>query len=402
MKNFSVTQEATAEKTNRKAVEALTEDILPFWLKDAIDWENGGIITALDEVGELYGTEKSVWFQGRALWSFSKAYTLIDRNPDYLKAAECLYRFLGKCSDTDGRMFFTVTADGRGIQKRRYYFSETFAAIGCAEYYRASGDEQALLDARKYFDIAYGCFTGKIPTTPKFSRETNNSKALSPVMIMLSTAQTMRAVDTEQSERYNKIANDCLREILHGGFLTETALLETVSVNGTPIDSPAGRVVNPGHSMEAAWFVMLEGLLTDNREAIEAGKRIIDITLPLGWDKKYGGILSFTDVKGKPPVQLEWDMKLWWPQCETAIAARVAYDIFKEEKYLKLYRETEEYFEKYFVDRKHGEWYGYLHYDNTVANTAKGNVFKGPFHIPRMYMIMAVMDSGKSLADYAK
>ena len=180
----------------------LTENILPFWLGDAIDWVRGGIFTCLDRKGELFGEEKSVWFQGRALWTFSKAYNVIDRNPQYLEAAKNIYGFLGKCSDEDGRMYFTVTADGREIQKRRYYFSETFAAIGCAEYYRASGDKQALLDARTYFDIAYDCFTGKRPTAPKFNKEAVNLKALSPVMIMLSTAQTMRAVDTEQQSRY--------------------------------------------------------------------------------------------------------------------------------------------------------------------------------------------------------
>ena len=375
--------------------------ILPFWLDHAMDWENGGIFTCLDEQGNLYGTEKSVWFQGRTLWTFSKAYNLIERNPLYLKAAKCIFEFLGKCADTDGRMYFTVTADGRGIQKRRYYFSETFAAIGCAEYYRASGDRQALLDARKYFDIAYECFTGIRPTAPKFNKETFAFKALSPVMIMLSTAQTMRAIDTEQRERYAKIAKDCLDEILHGGFLTEQALLENVSTEGKKVDNPTGRIVNPGHSMEAAWFVMLEGILTNDQEAVEAGKRIIDITDPLGWDKKHGGIIAFTDASGRPPVQLEWDMKLWWPQCETMIAMRLAYLLFKDEKYLQRYIEIEKYCEKYFIDHKNGEWYGYLHYDNTVANVAKGNIFKGPFHIPRLYMIMAILDRGESIETYA-
>lgn len=370
----------------------LKENILPFWLKEAIDTEYGGIMTCLDREGQLYGEEKSVWFQGRALWSFSKAYHTIEKEPAYLNAAKIIYDFLPKCEDTDGRMFFTVTRDGRGIQKRRYYFSETFAAIGCAEYYLASGDDSALLNARKYFDIAYDCFTGKRKNEPKFNPETHAFKALSPVMIMLSTAQTMRAVDTEYRERYAKIALDCLQEILHGGFLRENALLESVTTDGAFSDTPAGRVINPGHSMEASWFVMLEGLLTDNREALEAGKKIIDITLPLGWDEKYGGIIAFTDALGKPPTALEWDMKLWWPQCETIIAARMAYLIFGDEKYKTLCEKAEAYCEKYFLDRAHGEWYGYLHYDNTVSNSLKGNIFKGPFHIPRLYMMMAVME----------
>ena len=380
----------------------LIEIILPFWLENGMDKENGGIFTCLDEKGVLYGKEKSVWFQGRALWTFSKAYNLIERNPQYLEAAKNIYEFLGKCSDSDGRMYFTVTTDGQGIQKRRYYFSETFAAIGCAEYYRASGDTQALLDARGYFDVAYECFTGIRPTEPKFNQQVFGHKALSPVMIMLSTAQVMRAIDTEQYSKYAKIAKDCLHEILHGGFLTEKALLENVSADGKAIDTPTGRIVNPGHSMEAAWFVMLEGMLTKDKEAIEYGKKIIDLTLPLGWDKIHGGIIAFTDISGKPPVQLEWDMKLWWPQCEAMIAARLAYTLFQEEKYLQFYRNTESYCQKHFIDRKYGEWYGYLHYDNTVSTTLKGNIFKGPFHIPRLYIIMAFLDEGFSFKDYLR
>ena len=374
----------------------LQETILPFWLADAMDWENGGIMTCLDREGEIYGEEKSVWFQGRALWVFAKAYQVIANNPSYLAAAKNIYEFLPLCEDTDGRMFFTVTKEGKGIQKRRYYFSETFAAIGCAEYYRASGDETAWTAAEKYFDIAYRCFTGQIANTPKFNPDTFTMKGLSPVMIMLSTAQTMRAVAPTNKDYYHTIATKCLQEILHGGFLQEKALLENVSRDGAFVNTPTGRIVNPGHSMEAAWFVMLEGILTDNKEAIEAGKKIIDITLPLGWDEKYGGIIAFTDVLGKPPVQLEWDMKLWWPQCETIIAARMAYLLFGDAKYQKLCKETESYCEKYFIDRECGEWYGYLHYDNTVSNTLKGNIFKGPFHIPRLYMLMSCMDSLQS------
>lgn len=379
----------------------LINNILPFWLNSAIDYENGGIYTCLDRDGKIYGEEKSVWFQGRALWVFSKAYNIIEKNPEYLKAAKTIYSFLEKCVDTDGRMFFTVTKDGREIQKRRYYFSETFAAIGCAELYKATGDKKILNDAEKYFSVAYECFKGKRENTPKFNPENYSFKALSPVMIMLSTAQVLRSVD-EISEKYDKIANECLNEILNGGYLTEKGLLENVSKDGNAVDSPTGRIVNPGHSLEAAWFIMSEGIISKNSDAINAAKRIIDITLPLGLDKKHGGIIAFTDCDKKPPVQLEWDMKLWWPQCEAMIALRLAYLVFGEEKYNDKYLEIKEYCEKYFCDSEKGEWYGYLHYDNTVSTDLKGNIFKGPFHIPRLYMIMSVMDETKSIIDFMK
>ena len=374
-------------------------DILNFWLANSIDYENGGIYTCLDREGNIYGKEKSVWFQGRALWTFSKAYNVIEQNPEYLKAAKNIYEFLPTCTDTDERMYFTVTEDGREIQKRRYYFSETFAAIGCAEYYRATGDARVLEDAEKYFRVAYECFKGIRKTIPKTNPENCNMKALSPVMIMLSTAQTMRSATNKQM--YQDIATECVDQILNGGFLTEKALLESVNNEGEFVDSPSGRIVNPGHSMEAAWFLMLEGILSKNDAAIAAGKKIIDITWPLGWDEKHGGIIAFTDVCKKPPVQLEWDMKLWWPQCETMIALRMAYILFKEDKYKEMYETAKDYCKKHFVDKECGEWYGYLHYDNTVSTSLKGNIFKGPFHIPRLYMIMSVLDEYGNLDKYA-
>ena len=380
----------------------LLENILPFWLDHAIDYENGGIFTQLDRKGNIYGREKSVWFQGRALWSFSKAYNVIDQNPAYLKAADCIYRFLPKCTDTDGRMFFTVTEDGRELQKRRYYFSETFAAIGCAEYYKATGDAQVGNDARKYFDVAYECFRGIRKTAPKINPDNAKMKSLSPVMIMLSTAQTMASMNGEDKVKYDAIAEECLNEILHGGFLTERGLFEHVSADGVSVDSPTGRIINPGHSLEAAWFVLSEGVLTGNAETLAAGKKIMDMTLPLGWDKDHGGIIAFCDANGHPPVQLEWDMKLWWPQCETLIALRLAYLLFGEEQYRVKYEELLQYCEKFFVDKDHGEWYGYLHYDNSVSTTLKGNIFKGPFHIPRLYMIMAVLDEDGKIDRYMR
>ena len=380
----------------------LTEKILPFWLERAMDPVNGGIFTCLDQKGNIYGREKSVWFQGRALWTFSKAYNLIEKKPEYLQAAKNIYEFLPKCTDTDGRMFFTVTETGEELQKRRYYFSETFAAIGCAEYYKATGDKSVLEKAEQYFDVAYDCFKGIRKTEPKINPENCDMKALSPVMIMLSTAQTMRSMESENKNKYHQIAKECLDELLNGGYLKESALLENVSRSGEFVNSPSGRIVNPGHSLEAAWFVMLEGLLTNDESVILKGKEIIDITLPLGWDNTHGGIISFTDIEGCPPVALEWDMKLWWPQCEAMIALRMAYIIFKDEKYLDYYNRIQSYCEKYFVDDMHGEWYGYLHYDNTVSTTLKGNIFKGPFHIPRMYMIMSVLDETGNIENYAQ
>lgn len=362
----------------------LTDNVLKFWLDNAIDEKNGGIFTCLDEKGEIYGEEKSVWFQGRSLWTFSSAYNRIEKNPEYLKAAKNIYNFLPKCTDTDERMFFTVTKDGKPIQKRRYYFSETFAAIGCAEYYFATGDEEARTKSEKYFETAYNIFKNPSLTVPKFYPENAPYKSLSPVMIMLSTAQVMRKID---KEKYSPVADEMLNEILYGGYLKEDVLLEHVSIDGKFIDNPTGRTVNPGHSLEAAWFLMDEGIYQKNDEVIKKALNIVDFSMKRGFDN--GGIIAFADACEKPPVALEWDMKLWWPQCEAMIANRYAYKITGNKKYDDDFNVLNDFAFSHFADDKNGEWYGYLHYDGTVANKLKGNIFKGPFHLPRMLMILS-------------
>ncbi len=365
----------------------LTDNVLKFWLSNAIDEKFGGIFTNLDREGNVYGEDKSVWFQGRALYIFSYAYNNVEKNEAYLNAAKKIYDFLPHCTDTDGRMFFTVTRDGRPIQKRRYYFSETFAAIGCAEYFLATGDVEARHLAEKYFDVAYSIYKDPSLTTPKFYAENVGLHSLSPSMILLSTAQVLRKLD---SGKYDPIAEDSVKDILL--HLTDKGLLENVSEKGEFVDTPTGRIMNPGHSLEAAWFLMSEGIYRNDKSLMETAKGIIDVSMKHGL--RDGGIISFCDCLDKPAVQLEWDMKLWWPQCEAIIANRLCYEIFGEEKYLNWYKDLLEYTDKYFADKECGEWYGYLHYDSTVANTLKGNIFKGPFHLPRMLMIVDRIEKG--------
>ena len=364
--------------------EDLVENILPFWLQHGLDRKHGGIYTCVDRDGTLMDTTKSVWFQGRFAFVASFAYNQIEQRPEWLEAARTTIEFIERhCFDTDGRMFFEVTEDGRGLRRRRYVFSESFAAIAFSEYAIASGDKRYAEKAVQLFKDIQRFLTTPGILEPKYTEELQ-AQGHSIVMILINTASRIRealpdpALDAQIAESLDKLE----RYFLHPEY---KALLEMVGPNGEFIDSLSGRLINPGHCIETAWFILEEAkYLGGDKHLIELGCKILDWSWDWGWDELYGGIINFRDCKGLPCQDYAQDMKFWWPQTEAVIATLYAYQMTGEERYLKMHRQISDWMYAHLPDHEYGEWYGYLHRDGSVAQPAKGNLFKGPFHIPRM------------------
>lgn len=369
----------------------LTEKVLPFWLKHGMDSVNGGIYTCLDRDGTLLDTDKSVWFQGRALWTFCAAYEKIEKRKEYLDAATSLVKFIDShCFDSDGRMFFKVTADGRPVVKRlRYFFSETFAIIGYAAYSRITGDLSYRDKAFKLLEFVEHLRTTKGILIPKVNPETEPSIAFGGPMILLNVLSELRQSFPEKEEWCNSYMAKLLTEV-ENYFVRDDlkCVLEIVAPDGRFLkEHYDGRIINPGHAIEGAWFIMNEGLIKNDDHLIKLGLKMLDWHWEKGWDKEYGGgIIQYRDALDLPLSEYHQDMKFWWPQCEAAIATLMAYGITKDEKYLSWFNEVNKYIDDRFVDNEYGEWYGYFHRDGTLATRIKGNFYKGPFHIPRMYM----------------
>ena len=371
----------------QKFYEKELNETLDFWYDHGYDKENGGFYTCLERNGNVYDTDKAVWAQGRGMWVFAKAYNFIEQNPKYLKAAIDAYDFVTKhCFDTDNRMFFTVTGDGTGIQKRRYWFSESFTVVGSIELYRATKDPKYLETARSTFDTMLKVKTGEIKVAPKFNPEVVNCIALASPMIMLITCQILRSVDVERVDYYNQLIDENIKEIMLHYHPEKKAVFENVNPDGSLCGGSRGRLVNPGHSIEASWFLMDEAVYRNDKELLKVALNILEWSFALGWDDDLGGLRYFVDVDGKPVQALEWDMKLWWPHNEMLIAFLMAYKLTGDDKYLEKYQLVHDYSFNYFKDNIHGEWYGYLHRDGTPSTDLKGNIFKGPFHLPRCLM----------------
>jgi N-acylglucosamine 2-epimerase len=117
---------------------------------------------------------------------------------------------------------------------------------------------------------------------------------------------------------------------------------------------------------------------------VKLGLSILDAMWERGWDREHGGILYFTDLKGLPIQEYWHDMKFWWPHNEAIIATLLAWKLTGSPLYAERHRLVHEWAHRHFPDSRHGEWFGYLHRDGRISTRLKGNMWKGPFHLPRM------------------
>ena len=374
-----------------------------FWLKNGIDKEFGGVYTCLDRYGRVYSTDKSVWMQGRCGWIFAYLCSTYGPKPEWLAASKSCLDFMEKYCinpNANGRMYFTVTNDGRPLRQRRYYFSEAFYAIANAEYYHVTGEKECLARARRAYDLYWDLWHGMSDPAglgPKTCPETRTGRSFGVPMIYLNVTSVMLTADPENKALYEARAQACVDDIFQYHVHPELkCVLENVGVNGEAnLGYTDGRIVNPGHDIEGVWFLLEHARRTGDTSLIPKAEQIFNWAWDLGWDNEYEGLLYFVDCLGNPPEAYEHDMKLWWPHDEILISALMLYKDTGKEEYLEKWFRTLDYVQKHFSDPENGEWYGYLRRDGlpTMPST-KGSTFKGPFHLPRMLIAVDKMLDG--------
>jgi N-acylglucosamine 2-epimerase len=391
--------------------EALLENVLPFWMRHGLDHEHGGVLTCLDRDGGLYDSDKSVWFQGRFGWLLATLALELEPREDWLAGARSCVEFLQRHGfDSDGRMFFILTRDGRPVRKRRYVFSEMFAAMAFAAYAATSGDSKRALAAVDLFERACERLESPGGIEPKQITATRATAGFGGPMIVLGTGQALRAslahlgkTAIRDSAAGGQAADwigrsharinarvDAAIDAIQTRFVRPEleAVLENVLADGnTFLDHADGRLVNPGHAIEGAWFMMQEGVDRGDDSLVELGMTMLRWSWKIGWDEGYGGILYFRDVLGKPVTEYWHDMKFWWPQNEAVIATLMAWSLTGDATFRDWHAKVHAWAHAHLADPEQGEWYGWARRDGTPTHTAKGSLWKGPFHLPRMQLV---------------
>lgn len=372
-----------------------------FWYRHGLDRVHGGVYTCLDREGQVYSTDKSVWMQGRCAWTCARLCNQYGARPDALEMMDSCLTFLeAHCVNREKgrRMYFTVTEDGRPLRQRRYNFSEGFYAMANAEAYLLTGREELLTRARDAYHLIWrlnhGLLKDPVGQGPKTLPETRSGRALADPMIYLNLTAVLRRADLQNAALYDARARECVHDIFAYHRRQDLGCtLEFVGPEGEfHPEFTAGRTVNPGHVLECSWFLFEEANRLGDKVLYARTESMFLDAIQAGWDSEFGGILYFTDCQGKPQEAYEHDMKLWWPHNEAAIASLMAFRDTGKPVYLQWFLQVMEYCRAHFADPEFGEWYGYLRREGRVTEPpVKGSTFKGPFHLPRMLMLLDSM-----------
>ncbi|MBR5660512.1 MAG: AGE family epimerase/isomerase [Bacteroidales bacterium] len=374
----------------------LLDNVLPFWLDKSQDKEFGGYFTCLDRDGSVFDTDKFVWLQGREVWMFSMLYNSFRKDPRWLDCATQGAEFLLKYGYTgDYDFYFSLNREGKPLIHPYNIFSNTFACMAFAQLAKATGSDRYATVARETFRRILERRSNPKGLWLKAVPGTRPMKDFALPMIICNMALEVEEIINDPDLMENTI-EDCLHEVLDVFYQPDLGVMvENVSsVDGSLVDCFEGRRVNPGHDLEALWFIMNLGLRKDDKElikkAVEISLRVIDY----GWDKEYGGIFYFMDRKGCPPQELEWDQKLWWVHIEAAIAMIKGYQLTGERKCLEWFLKLDDYLWNHFKDKEFPEWFGYLNRRGEVLLPLKGGKWKGCFHVPRgLYQIGNILES---------
>lgn len=361
----------------------LLDNVMPFWEKYSNDTEFGGFFTSLDRDGSVFDTDKFMWLQGRQVWALAMLYDRVEQKPLWREMAEQGADFIIKNGrDDNGDWYFSLNRAGKPLVQPYNIFSDCFASMGLGALYKLTGKDE-------HAQVAYDTFNRILARqdNPKglYSKAfpgTRNLKSFSLPMILSNLSLELEHI--VGTPTVDSLIDNLITEVMEVFYQPDSGLImENVGMDGEFSDTFEGRLVNPGHILEAMWFMMELAERKGDRALMDKCVDIALRALEFGWDEQYGGIVYFKDILNRPPLQLEWDQKLWWVHLEALVCMAKGYAYTQNEACKLWFQKLDKYSFERFSDPKYGEWFGYLNRQGEPLLTLKGGKWKGCFHVPR-------------------
>lgn len=401
----------------------IKENLLPFWIAKAIDYEYGGYFTCFDNYGkELLSHDKYTWSQGRMIWILSRLSTMndifnLDERNKFLELAKSGVNFLMKNSVLDnGNCTFIMERDGspkKQVGMQDYdisFYADCFVLLGISEYGMVSNSAECLAFCKKLYRSVMDRFeSDNLKTEPYPVPEGYLMHGI--YMILLNTSHELanfyKSMGDSMWKEADSNAESFMEKIINDFIDSNFILYEMIPKHGIKDKSLLfERYINPGHAIEDMWFVIHYAKEKNMTKIIVKATNVIKRMFNIGWDNKYGGLFLFSDSDGGIPkgsinktmkehpmtkkIQNDWNSKLWWPHSEALYSTLLSYYLTEDKEFMFLYEKVHKYTFDVFPnpDESVGEWIQIRDRFGNPEDKIVALSVKDPFHIIRNFILI--------------
>lgn len=369
----------------KKALQQELANVLDFWMKHTVDEQSGGFYGRLanDNTPDRFALKGSV-LNARILWTFAAAFNAT-RKPEYLETARRAYDYINAylVDKEFGGVLWCVDYSGQPVETQKQVYAIAFTVYAFAEYFRATGFEEAKEKAIGLYSLiqlyGYDCIYGgyeeafsrdwKLPLQPE--KEAEIKKTMSTHLHILEAYATLYSVWPDAGLKGH------LRDLLlvfHDKIVNRQTghLYLFFDASWKPEDD----TISYGHDIEASWLLQQAAEILGDGPLIEKFKnlslRMADAAAE-GLDED-GGLWQ---------QQGSASEKQWWPQAEAIVGFVNAYQNTHDEKYLRLAENSWHFVQSHILDKEHGEWCWGIDADKQKLEADKVGLWKCPYHNSR-------------------
>lgn len=399
--------------------DVLTNNILPYWINNVTDHENGGFYGRIDGYENVHPeADKGAVMNARILWSFAASYRVLKKR-EYLETARRAKDYIeAHFLDKEyGGLYWSVDYKGNPVDTKKQTYAIGFAIYGFSEYARATGDKEALAMALSlYDDIERHTFDAEnngyvealtrewapIADMRLSDKDENGSRTMNTHLHIIepytNLYRCMKEMGispvehgTEEEQTMWRVGKSA--ENLLDIFINKLLNKQTYHLDLFFNDKWEGErnVESYGHDIEASWLLHEAALVLGDKkmlQRVEPVVRRVAFAADEGLRKDGAMIYEHWKDTGRQDLQRQW-----WVECETVIGHINLYQHFHIEEALDIAVRCWSFIQKHLIDEQHGEWYWAMLEDGTVDHDGdKAGFWKCPYHNSRMCLELIERD----------
>jgi mannobiose 2-epimerase len=335
------------------------------------------------------------------VWAFSIAQIegYSDTNWNYLKAATQGYHFLLDhfFDRQNGGYFWTTDLEGKPVNDCKFLYGQAFTIYAFVEYYRASGDTEALNHAMElYHTIQTHLYDTR--NGGWFEHAEANWKLLSP-------GDPRNHVEVVGYKSANSHLHwmEALTELYDATHDPDVkkSLAEALRINATyfypndpsqcafhrqfdwkPVTVPSSAGLSYGHNVEFAWLMIHAENVLGQKPSWDHFYALLNHALKNGYDHERGG-LYYRGFDDQPATDTE---KIWWVQAEMLSALTTALKHKDDPRDEVALSQELQFIKTYQVGPKGGVWLYTVAADGKPTDTTLANSWKANYHDVRAMM----------------